>query len=730
MLRPFHAIIGLAAAALVTVVGLTGAILAFDPVWDELATPAIPAGMTIADLAGRIAAAVPDVEKIERLPSGAILVTSTGDATGRSLYDARTGALSPAPEPSPTMVVVKNLHRRFLADEAGSAISGLVSLAAVLLGVSGTLLLVRRLGGWRRLRGRIRGTASQRLHAGIARLALAGILVSAASGLLMSANTFALLPDPQLAPMEAVESAAGPTIAVGQVPALAVRKASDLVTLTFPSPADPADGFRLATPDGELALDRTTGAILAQSRAGAWSGAYRIVYALHTGTLAWPLTLVLALSTAAVPIVAVTGVLVWWRRRAAGSKRTGGVPIEAADTVILVGTEGNTTWGFAADLSATLERTGRRVHLATMNSLAPRYPQATLLLVVTATYGDGTGPTSASRFLDRLATFTPGPGLRTAVLGFGDREFPRFCAHADTVERALAARGLVSACETGHVDRQSAQAYRDWCHRLGDALGLSLATDYRPPPPHTRRYVLRERRDYGGDVGAPVALLRFARAEGQRGWNKALPGFETGDLIGILPPGSTVARFYSLATSRRDGIAEICVRLRPDGECSSYLHRLAPGDCVEAFIRANPAFRPAPGDGPVILVGAGTGVAPLAGFIRENEARRPMHLYLGARHPGSDFLYEEDLSHFLHDRRLTRLNAAFSRMAPRRHVHHAIAADAETVRGLLAHGGQVVVCGGREMARSVAAVLASIIAPMGLTIGDLRREGRYVEDVY
>ena len=54
----------------------------------------------------------------------------------------------------------------------------------------------------------------------------------------------------------------------------------------------------------------------------------------------------------------------------------------------------------------------------------------------------------------------------------------------------------------------------------------------------------------------------------------------------------------------------------------------------------------------------------------------------------------------------------------------------DAVRALLARGGQVVVCGGREMGRSVAAVLASIVEPLGLTLADLRREGRYVEDVY
>lgn len=730
MLRPLHSAFGLLAAIVVTVVSVTGAILAFEPVRDELAAPALPAGSTIATLAAAIAKAVPDVEKIERLPSGAILVTSAGDADGRSVFDPRNASLSPEPRPSRTMVVVKNLHRKFLSGEAGSAVAGLSSLAVVLLALSGAFLLARRLGGWRGVLGPVRGTRSQRLHAGIARVALAGIVVSAVTGLVMSANTFELLPDTQQPALTSPDSRDGPSIDVGAIAALASRSATDLLALSFPSPSDPADAFRLTTTDGELALDRTTGAVLAEVRTGAWTTAYRFVFALHTGTLAWSLTLVLALSTAAIPVLAWTGVAIWWRRRRAGAWATVGAAPQAADTVILVGTEGNTTWGFAADLAASLERRGRRVHLAPMNGLAQRYRRADLLLVVTATYGDGTAPASASRFADRLGRFSPGPDVRTAVLGFGDRQFPRFCAFADTVEQALAARGLARICETGHVDRQSTQAYRDWCTRLGDALGMTLTSDYVPPRPATRRLVLRERKDYGMDVGAPVALLRFAPVQNDRGGRERLPAFEAGDLIGILPPDCTVARFYSLATSRQDGVLEICVRLRTDGRCSSYLHGLQPGDTVDGFIHANPVFRPASGSAPVILIGAGTGIAPLAGFIRRNVSHRPMHLYFGARHPGSDFLYEQDLATFLRDRRLTRLHAAFSRTAQGRYVHHSVAADAETVRALLARGGQVVVCGGREMGRAVAVVLASIIAPLGLTVADLQREGRYVEDVY
>lgn len=52
------------------------------------------------------------------------------------------------------------------------------------------------------------------------------------------------------------------------------------------------------------------------------------------------------------------------------------------------------------------------------------------------------------------------------------------------------------------------------------------------------------------------------------------------------PPGETMPRFYSLASSARDGFLEICVRLRQGGVCSTYLHGLAPGESVAAFVRA------------------------------------------------------------------------------------------------------------------------------------------------
>ena len=189
-------------------------------------------------------------------------------------------------------------------------------------------------------------------------------------------------------------------------------------------------------------------------------------------------------------------------------------------------------------------------------------------------------------------------------------------------------------------------------------------------------------------------------------------------------------RLYSLASGRRDGFVEIVVRKHPGGLCSGRLTALEPGDRVTAFLRPNPGFRPGRGRAPLILIGAGTGIGPLAGFVRGNARRRPIHLYFGLRHPGSDFLCGEELPAWREERRLTRLVTAVSRGVRPHYVQDALLADAAEVVRLIRDGARVMVCGERDMAGGVAEALGEILAPAGLAPAALKAEGRYVEDVY
>ncbi|BBE71793.1 PepSY domain-containing protein [Oharaeibacter diazotrophicus] len=736
MFRKIHSIPGLAAALLVAVTAATGAVLSVQPALQRLeATVPARGEVTVAALAERVQAALPGVESIERKPSGLIVATwFDPDRPGMATIDPRTGAVTGAYEPSGTVRWITNLHRKLLADDTGRAVVGFGAAAMLLLTLSGTAMLAQRLGGWRRLFGPIRGSASGRLHAELGRAAVAGLVLSAATGLLLSATTFEFLPDGAPAEAAPAEASGGPALPVGELGALKAVDLADLRKLAFPDPGDPTDVVTLTTASGEATVDPATGAVLTAAENDAWQTASQWIYALHTGEGLWWLALVLGASSAVVPVLTGTGLVIWVARRRARPRIAHDAGAQSADTVILVGSEGNSTWGFAATLHAALTAAGHRVHTRAMNDVAV-FRHARRVVVLTATYGDGEAPASARRFAERLARLPAAPAPAFAVLGFGDRGFAHYCGFAETVDAALAATGMARLLDLGRIDRQSAQAFSQWGADLGAALGIELALAHVPSRPRTSRLRLVAREDYGLAVDAPTAVLRFAPAEPgpslhARLFGARLPSFEAGDLVGVLAPGSDVARFYSLASATRDGVLEICVRRHPGGLCSGFLNDLPVGGEIDAFVRANPGFRPAPGSAPVILVGAGTGIGPLAGFIRHNDHRRPMHLWFGARNPASDFLYRQDLDRWLAERRLTGLHTAFSRVATRTHVQDRLEADAETVRTLVAKGAQVMVCGGRDMAAGVAEVIGAALRPLGLTVEALKREGRYVEDVY
>src|SRR5690606_17654675 len=156
---------------------------------------------------------------------------------------------------------------------------------------------------------------------------------------------------------------------------------------------------------------------------------------------------------------------------------------------------------------------------------------------------------------------------------------------------------------------------------------------------------------------------------------------------------------------------------------SGQLTAMEPGDTVAAFLRRNPGFRPGPSRATLILIGAGTGIGPLAGFVRGNTRGRPIHLFFGMRHPDSDFFYGEEMPGWQDEGRLTRLVTAVSRGARPHYVQHALRSEAAHVAELIRNGARVMVCGGRDMAAGVADALAEILAPAGLTPAVLKAEG-------
>ncbi len=731
MLRRLHSLPGLVLALLLVAVAVTGAALSVVPTLDRWTTPAIERGVSVAALAEAVAARHEAVSTIRVRSTGVVTAAYTdGETSGVERIDPATGAGLGEQRVSPTVRFLTDLHRALAFGETCRTAVAVGGVAMLILALTGLPLTARRLGGWRSFFGPIRGHGAERLHGELARLAVVGLLLSSLTAAWMSASTFGFLPERggDLPAVTASEAAPSP---VGGLAALKAVDVADLDELGFPEPGVSGDVFRLTSRAGEAAIDPATGETLAFVPATLFDRIDRIVRMLHTGRGAWAVGLVLGLSAAAVPVLAGTGVSMWYRRRklAAPRRATTSVPAATADTVILVGSETGSTRGFADTLAGALTATGHRVHVADMNDLDEAHTRAERLLILTSSWGDGGAPASASRFLDRLASASGRPPV--AVLGFGDRNYPDFCGHARTVARALAAAGFPELLDTKRIDRRSAQEFARWGQDLGHVLGHDLVLEHVAEPAKTGPLELVGREDYGEAVGAPVAILRFAAPSGRRGRPGRLPDFAAGDLLGIVPPGEIVPRFYSLASSTADGVAEICVRLMPGGVCSGFLHGLAAGGRIDAFVRPNPSFHPAAGRTPLILIGAGTGIGPLAGFVRANDGSRPVHLYWGGRSPASDFLYEHELARHLAEKRLTSLTTAFSRdPTAGAHVQDRIAADAPRLRELIRQGGQILVCGSRDMGAAVTRTLDTVVRPLGLDLATLRAGGRYVEDVY
>lgn len=735
MLRSFHRWPGLVAAAFLILLALSGAVLSVFPAWDAATAPKAVPDQTVAGLAGLVLAELPSVEQIKRAPSGRVMAYwFEGDTPFSAVLDPSTGKAVASADPNQVERWVTDLHRSLFLGDAGRIVAAVAAAAMALLAVSGVFLVARRMGGWSRWFGPLRGPLPGRIHTELARIAVPTLALTALTALWMTAATFDLLPDDAADPAFPAQVSGQTGAKPAEMALLQSTPVADLRELTFPYPGDATDVFTLKTDLGTGFVDQGTGALLEWATPGLWAQIEEWIFLLHTGQGAAVWGLVLGLLTLAVPVMATTGAIMWWAGRRGRPRLAGMARADKAHTVILIGSEGGSTWGFGLTLAKALQTAEVAVHVAPMQAFAEgAYPAAKCIIVLAATWGDGTAPSSANGFLQTLAALKTPPAARLAVLGFGDRSFPAFCAYADEVAALATAKGWPQLMPIDRIDRQSPQDFARWGRALGQAIGLDLTLTHQPEAPRSAALALISRRDYGESVQAPAAILRFALPRvglWQRLMGAGFGGMRAGDLLGILPEGSDLPRLYSLASSAKDGFVEIVIRKHVGGLCSGQLMALQPGQTVQAFLRPNPGFHADPDGTPLILIGAGTGIGPLAGFIRANDRKRPIHLWFGARDPQSDLLYGQDLALWAKEGRLTRLNTAFSRTAKRQYVQDRLREDAASLQALLARGARIMVCGGRDMAQGVQAALTDVLAPVGLTPALLKAEGRYVEDVY
>jgi sulfite reductase (NADPH) flavoprotein alpha-component len=225
------------------------------------------------------------------------------------------------------------------------------------------------------------------------------------------------------------------------------------------------------------------------------------------------------------------------------------------------------------------------------------------------------------------------------------------------------------------------------------------------------------------------------------------------NLIKILRP--LQPRYYSISSSPKACPGEIHLTVgvvnyenggrAKRGTCSTFLSELAVEDeKVPIFIESNPGFRlPEDDETPIIMVGAGTGIAPYRAFIQHRElADKPgkSWLFFGNRNFETEFLYQTEWHDFLKNGTLTKMDVAFSRDGDKKvYVQDRLMEKAAEVFQWLEEGSHFYICGDmKNMASHVQDTLVKIVEKHGVMskehaqeyVGNLEKDQRLQLDVY
>ncbi|KAL9094742.1 MAG: hypothetical protein Q9165_003013 [Trypethelium subeluteriae] len=163
------------------------------------------------------------------------------------------------------------------------------------------------------------------------------------------------------------------------------------------------------------------------------------------------------------------------------------------------------------------------------------------------------------------------------------------------------------------------------------------------------------------------------------------------------------------------------------GLTTTYLSTMPPPSKIFASIKRS-TFKMPPPTVPLVLIAAGSGIAPFRAFIQErlhlrklNHSLAPTVLFYGCRHPEIDFLYQKEFeaaadehcNSSATEQTLVQVIPAFSRCppAPKQYVQDLVEINAQKVATMLVDDDAALfICGSASMAREVGKVVDKAVA--------------------
>ncbi|MGJ8549923.1 PepSY domain-containing protein [Winogradskyella wichelsiae] len=698
-----HLMLALVSSLFIVLASITGTILAFEPISNQLESYQINEDTTLATTIESLTNSYDEIITISTDENDFVIasvITNEGDSETFYINPETGEKLGELIEKSPLFKFTTNLHRSLFLKSTGRFIVGLVSFFLILMAITGLVLIAKRQGGIRRFFSKIvNENFEQYYHVELGRWFLIPVIIVALTGVYLSLEKFSLLPESNIThtyPEDVSEDI--DKIPFSDFEVFKATPISEVENLEFPFSDDVEDYFFITLKDKELLVNQISGEIVSEQR-------YPLVHMLsqwslflHTGqgTILW--SIVLALVGVVLLFFIYSGFAMTLKRRKSAVKIKNKFKKEEAEYIILVGSETGSTFRFATLFYKALLAEGKKAYITELNQYTT-YHKAKELIIFTATYGEGDAPINATKF-EKLLRTIQNSKLNYSVVGFGSLLYPEYCKYAEEVDELLNAHpNFNQKLELVKINNQSFEAFKNWVLQWNTVSNQNLIITQpteKLNSKYARTFKVVKRTELNIDDTFLLQLRPLKKIK-----------FQSGDLLAFKPNEDEAAREYSIA--KVEGDILLSIKKHEKGLCSTYFSTLNTADTITATISENKEFHLPAKTKDVILIANGTGIAPFLGMINDNKKQKNIHLFWGGRTKTSLKLYAGLLEEAKKQDKLNQLQTAFSQeQAEKIYVQDLLIQNKEFIAKHFQQNGVVMICGAIAMQSRVLEVLNNI----------------------
>ncbi|XMO85815.1 PepSY domain-containing protein [Algibacter sp. AS12] len=703
--RLSHLILAISSSLFIILAALTGTILAFEPISNQLKPYAVKDAQSLS-LSETLESLKTEYDEVIYLNIDendfitASVVTKQGESETFYINPFTAKKTGDIIEKAPIFNFATNLHRSLFLKSTGRAIVGIVSFLLFLMAVTGIILIVKRQGSIKAFFAKtIKEDFNQYYHVILGKYTLIPIIIITITGVFLSLERFSLLPETKNnhIPTETTT----PTLSkITDSNIFNNLTLGDIKRIEFPFSDDIEDYYILKLHDKELHVNQYNGKIVSEKSDGFIALATSWSLFLHTGqgSILW--SVVLLLTSISILFFVISGFSMTLNRKRSAVKIKNTYNKDSAEYIILVGSETGSTFGFAKLLLNALIAEGKSVYISELNQYTT-YNKATHLVVLTSTYGEGDPPVNAKYFEKLVQTTRQQNNLKYAVVGFGSLAYKGFCKYAIFVDSMLQKHQKYMPCMALHkINNQSFTEFKNWIDSWGKTKNLTLQVN-EPPTNHSKNKLTSFKVVKRTTINSDNSFLLELQPIKKR-------AFRSGDLLSIIPKENEIPRQYSIGTIGKNIL--LSIKKHEFGICSNYLNDLQLNDMIAANIEQNKAFHFPKSAKEVIMISNGTGIAPFLGMNSDDNLKHSKnYLFWGGRTNESYKMYSKHIDDAFYNKRLSGVYLSFSQgESQKKYVQNALMEKEELISRVLKNKGTIMICGSVAMQKGVLKTLENI----------------------